>query len=255
MLWKNNMLSQKNICIVALIMIFNIIINNHHLYVYLIEFLIIMTIFDKKAKRKDIVNDGRTIMNMKYLDMFIKKALLKNDLEIIAIWKKRSTFTKDVTESMSIYVAILKLMENEIISYNNFLNKCNVYIIGDGCQPYVGILIKKFLGLKNINCIDPNLSVNKSFHGINCYKEKIEDLIISEKDRNQNSLLISVHGHGNISDFYKLFTGNKIFISLPCCSDFGFVKNEMAKMEYTDTNILSPKNKIFIYYNLNFNIH
>lgn len=64
-------------------------------------------------------------------------------------------------------------------------------------------------------------------------------------------MLISVHGHGPISEYYNGLDGQKCFISIPCCKNYGIIDSKDPDYDYLDGNIFSDNRRVLIYDDLN----
>ena len=210
---------------------------------------------------------------IKYFYRHLHKKIVKEPkyIEIMKIVQSNQNFVKEITESMSIIMAIRKLIINKMIDLDQRENY-DIYVVGDGKRPYTALYLKLFFDMKNIKSIDPRMMMDYSKDvydkfAIQIHKCKIENFVLqNQRDynyedyiyRDQNkindiknninkTIVISVHGHGPIVEFYNKIEGDKIFISLPCCSDYGIINNKIPSFEYNDKYIHSPKNKILIY--------
>ena len=133
-------------------------------------------------------------------------------------------------------------------------------MVGEGKRPYTSAMIKMMLDIPTtIHSIDPRMIMdkNKEYYknGILVHNCNIENFTIGimKTDRvKKHVIIVSVHGHGPIVDFYKNIPTSrkylkKSLISIPCCSDYGVIQDERYFRYYQDEHILSSKNTVIIY--------
>ena len=205
---------------------------------------------------------GRNIENisLKYINRFYKKLMSDVKYKWIGdLFCKKYNVSKKITESMGAVTAISKLVSNGKLNLKNRDN-IHIYVVGDGKRPYTAAMIKMMLDIPTtIHSIDPILLIdnNEEYYknGIlvhNCTIENFSTGINMRDTEKKHAIVISVHGHGPIVEFYKNIPQThrylkKSLITIPCCSDYGIIQDERYLDYYQDKHILNVKNTVIIY--------
>jgi hypothetical protein len=163
---------------------------------------------------------------------------------------------KEMTESMSPYM----LMED----YTKQV-RVNLHI-GDGRYCRTGALFT--LLTKTINfSIDPNINkeaMNKwiddyDIHGFDFFDKRFEE--IADQDFSVNGYnIVCVHAHVDVRKVIKKFPHWKYLYTTPCCYDtkqrfnvdFLQENNIQCVLAGADNNIMSNKNNVYIYKNMDY---
>ncbi len=212
-----------------------------------------------------------------YLEKIFKIMRKKNNGEQEFVLSSISTgffqSAKDFTECMGTMTALFKYMNPMstigcTISAKRtdltwaFKIPINIFVIGDGRDPQMGFLLAKKMPFATVWSIDPVLR-SKYFVDNHQYKKKlldnqrlfagkIEDFSIPS-DHTQMSIIVGVHNHGPVQTLWQTLCGTSdhiIYISLPCC--FLDVNLEQEpNMIFEDTEIISPKRTIYLWYSQN----
>ena len=204
--------------------------------------------------------------NNKHINGYMKCTSKKNkkneygNMWSLDIYRKHQNFSKEITESMSVISAIKSLLDKKILNLNEERKNCRIFVPGDGKRPYTSSVLSIFFNFKDIYCIDPKLDLTLlkkdqistlNEKGIHLHNSTIEEFVkyFNNSEDNKYNIVVNVHGHGPINDFYRSLNSPKIFVSLACCSDYGILKERKADFEIVDKYVFSDKNKVFVYIN------
>lgn len=150
---------------------------------------------------------------------------------------------KEVSESVGAFNAIMKYMKGM-----RYKTNVNCYVIGDGKYPTTGMLIVTNTWW-NVWSIDPNLKITESERPrLKLFGGCSEDFVPESAEYN---IIVSVHGHGDINEFYDKLSGKKLSVSIPCC----LLKKQVLDVHdllemYHDDKILTKANQVWIHGNL-----
>jgi hypothetical protein len=143
------------------------------------------------------------------------------------------------------------------INWGDQTVQANIYVLGDGVQPFTSILLAALLPVQyRIYSIDPMLNYSKeqlggdnelvnriSLHA--CLSQDFE--VPATDDAAIISVLIACHSHAPMQQFWDRVNTKKIAISMPCCGKDISLLNMSPVLEYEDYEVWSPKRKIYIY--------
>jgi len=172
---------------------------------------------------------------------------------IVGIFSRYKGSSKEITESWGMLEALCrktKIHEDQL-----------VIVVGDGSSPRTAALVSYFTRAEVIS-VDPAMNMDhweehkkkQSDMGFPVrrmivLKARIEDLEIYAEGR--PCTVIFPHSHANMLRVRLVDPGVIDYISMPCCKKIHPVLMELEHSIYTDQNILSPKNEIHLWYDLN----
>ena len=138
-------------------------------------------------------------------------------------------------------------------------------IIGDGIAPKTGILFALNDDEWKVYVIDPLISnewtngiYSKYFPNMQCYPNKIEEVIFSINNDLKNQdvvVVVGVHSHANLSMVWEYLIKNNTelplaLLSIPCCGGVEhFIKSRDPFLDKVDEGIPSEKNRVMIWKN------
>lgn len=169
----------------------------------------------------------------------IKNQLLYIDIFMHNYSKVFSLFpnAKEITES----VGILECLYHKIkVDRSSISTVC--YVLGDGTTPKTGAIVaisSKF----QVHSIDPKIKVKQSVYIPRLFISKCKSQNFKAIDQTATlSIILAVHSHANLNDFWQRIPLSKIAIAIPCCvnqcTDIDPVES------YNDNKIFSEKNQI-----------
>ena len=188
--------------------------------------------------------------HMRYITDFMLMICKRDDQ---ALWvqemiAKRKGAIRHLIDSMAAVYAIRKIKkEHHDFDFNDMV----IFSVADGHKPYTAAVLSIFFPKTEIHAIDPDMRLNNRTHlicnnnDIYLHKKKVEEVNIDTDKRIR--VLVSVHGHGPISEYYMSLPSPKYFVSIPCCKDYGVLKDRVPDIEYIDPCIVCKCNKILIY--------
>lgn len=168
---------------------------------------------------------------------------------------------KEISESMACLAALQGFFNQKEIEGSKVL------VVGDGKFPRTGMVISHFTPA-TVESIDPLLDINwwerykeykkngegRNVNRIQLHSKKFEDFDLSTT-KEKNVFLILPHSHAPFYDTVKKLNNAGIepsIISMPCCVNIPEQIIEASNPAiFVDKNILSPKNKIYIWKKLN----
>jgi hypothetical protein len=158
---------------------------------------------------------------------------------------------KEVTESMSAYVAVRKHV-HRLCGFEFGQDDVNVLVVGDGHQPRTGALFA-MRSKWSVTSVDPLLRCGSTLGEVNLngikilrlstFRSRIEELSLDYRGR--KLIIISVHSHAKNSDVVagiKFDTAH--VVSIPCCVFQPPVSDSFV--EFEDQSLWSPKNKVVV---------
>jgi len=184
---------------------------------------------------------------------YVKRLLEYNCYsDLHELFAKASNPSKEITESFSAYYILKRFIDKTDINYH----------IGDGKYCRTAALFSFMTHTTNYS-IDP--IIDKIFIEDWIDRQKVERFAYFscnwqevEKIYGNSYNLILVHSHINFKKLIEKFKNWKYAFIIPCC----YPEYQILDIEYqlkndiqcvlagNDINILSPKNQVFIYYNL-----
>lgn len=171
-----------------------------------------------------------------YIDYFLRK-----HPDLLHLYPNSKEITESVGSAMALWYKVDKVDRSD--------ENTQVYVLGDGKTPMTGALISQDSRF-NVVSIDPRL-VKKEYPDIprlKIFQGKSQDY----KDINMKaslSVIVGVHSHAPLKEFWDRVPDPKIAIVIPCCSPQE--TDREPDLEYDDTRIFSKKNHIKIWDNRN----
>lgn len=167
--------------------------------------------------------------------------------------------TKDYTECFGTMTALLRYMGKQNLQFA-FREHINIYIVGDGRNPQMGLMLARKLPFAIVWSIDPELKYEngqymypyKLASNQKLFKGTIQDFDIPA-DKTIMSIIVGVHNHGpiqNLWDTLKKTSDHILSISLPCCFTDANL-SEPADLILDDPDIISPKRTLYLWYENN----
>lgn len=158
--------------------------------------------------------------------------------------------SKEITESVGAWFAFRKHFP--MVSLGN--KNVTVYVPGDGSTPRTAAVFAKLSNF-TVYSIDPRLKDKLYFKSVDekwpsrvhVHSKRTENFHINpNEEEKQLSMVIAVHSHAPFQELWDRIPSPKIGIAIPCCFDQSISTLEPL-LVYEDTNILSEKNKVFIW--------
>ncbi len=205
------------------------------------------------------IPQGRYLLQLLKLSLscdFHVKSLLS---QLIFTKSNNNDNNKEISESYACFNGMLKAGNYLGINWSDETVQVNVYVLGDGVQPFTSILLAALLPTHyRIYSIDPLLKYSKEQLGednvlakrINMYPCLSEEFEIPVDDNMGISVLIACHSHAPLQQFWDRVRTKKIAISMPCCGKDISLLSMSPTLEYEDYEVWSPKRKIYIYSSL-----
>ena len=141
------------------------------------------------------------------------------------------------------------------------LSRVTVYALGDGTRPLSAAAICLHMppSWKYVS-IDPLLEVNSVdlgeysdrfslFGGLSQDFDLSHTVMNKTKNHPSLSVVIALHSHAPLSQFWGRLGGEKIAITMECCAEYSELHSagESPLMEFEDFEVYSPKRTVKIY--------
>lgn len=168
---------------------------------------------------------------------------------------------KEISESYGIYNQCVEYFGKEAISNSQ------VFVIGDGILPRTGSIFAHFSRAEvesfdpemRMEHLDPYISfkeqINKPLKRLNCIKSRIEDCdLFFDLDLSKEVLLVFPHSHAPFEQTIERFNRKGVcpnVVNMPCCKKMKQKTIDKSNKVIQDNYILSAKNKIYFFNNLN----
>ena len=162
-----------------------------------------------------------------------------------------SSHAKELTESMGVWEALVRFMHDSKLNLHK-MGRINVYVPGDGKTPRTAALVYMQSSSNwQIYSIDPSMNTTPASLGVASTRLHpinglAEDFIIPP-DPVAFSVVLAVHTHAPLQEFWDRVPRPKVCVSLPCCADYGWL-NKNLYISYSDYEIFSKCKHINIYY-------
>lgn len=191
------------------------------------------------------------IAKNKYLNHFFSLNCSRDLIPFFTGCQRNSA--KEVTESFSCFYAAKKLIGEEVMESDS-INDYHIVVVGDGALPRTGATFS-FLTKATVTSVDPIFNRNKlqsiedwltfPVNGLEVIKDKIENIKVN--CRGKDTLLVMPHSHAKLDLSIAALTnyGKLGVVTMPCCVKIPEKFKKLAQ-KYTDENVWSPKNKIYL---------
>jgi len=180
----------------------------------------------------------------KYLHRFLS---LKSAADMLALELfPQSSILKEITESMSMWYAVEKIMWWDT-SIDRSKDNVNIIVVGDGTKPRTACIFN-YMTKWDTWSIDPQMRTRDY--------SKVKRLSISNKTieesgvmnfEDQITIILMPHSHAPIKQCWeKIISTRKWLVKLECCTRD---RLNFPCYYYKDHNIISPANDIYIWNN------
>lgn len=188
----------------------------------------------KVTKKYIYVN--ATVHRDTFLIDYMLRWIFKFNIPIDIFGKKRTT--KEISEAGA------GLYYSTSFETNDTSTRC--YVVGEGKFPKISMLLSKLKPEWDIISIDPIIPKDAKY---DCNVTFISDydynVSLDDQNNFENIVIIGVHSHNDMKNFYKKITvDKKVLVVIPCCVP---VRLKSPQHSFECTGIVSAKNKVLIW--------
>lgn len=160
------------------------------------------------------------------------------------VWK----CMKEFTECVASFQSVFHILDQKIRSDKNVV----CYCLGDGTRPQSAVMVAQLTAWR-VYSIDPVLNIKKWSNivpkRVLLRAQRTEDFSEIQSDATL-SIILAVHSHADIGEFWDRIPGKVVASSIPCCVP-QVIRDTEPSLQYVDHGIIRSGRKCVVVWNKN----